>query len=64
MPEDFLKCIADGGKVVTKKIDKDRYMHICYDEKGKAHHGEIKTKKKKSLAKEEITPSNNKLENW
>ena len=44
MPEAFLKCIRDGGKVITKKIDKDRYMHICYDENEKAHPGEIKWK--------------------
>lgn len=44
MPESFLKCVREGGKIITKKIDKDRYMHICYDEKGKAHPGEIKWK--------------------
>lgn len=44
MPEAFLKCVRNGGKVVTKKIGKDKYMHICYDEKGKAHPGEIKYK--------------------
>lgn len=48
MPEDFLKCVREGGKVITKKIDKDRYMHICYDKNGKAHPGEIKYKKKKN----------------
>ena len=30
MPEDFLKCVREGGKVVTKKIDDKRYIHICY----------------------------------
>lgn len=44
MPKDFLYCIKHNGKVITKKIDKDRYMHICYDENGKAHPGEIKWK--------------------
>lgn len=48
MPEDFLRCVREGGKVITKKIDEDRYMHICYDKKGKAHPGEIKYKKRKS----------------
>ena len=44
MPKAFLNCVKKGGKVITKKVDKDRYMHICYDEKGKAHPGEIKYK--------------------
>lgn len=45
MPEDFLRCVREGGKVITKKIDKEKYMHICYDKKGKSHAGEIKYKK-------------------
>ena len=52
MPEDFLKCVREGGKVVTKKIDDKRYIHICYDKKGKAHAGEVKYKKTKSGSKE------------
>lgn len=48
MPEDFLRCVREGGKVITKKIDENRYIHICYDKKGKAHPGEIKYKKRKS----------------
>ena len=52
MPEDFLKCVREGGKVVTKKIDDKRYIHICYDKKGKAHAGEVKYKKIKSGSKE------------
>ena len=43
MPESFLKCVREGGKVVTKKIDKDRYMHICYLN-GKSYAGEVKWK--------------------
>jgi hypothetical protein len=43
MPKDFLNCVKNGGKVVTKKIDKDRYMHICYLD-GKSYTGEIKYK--------------------
>lgn len=47
MPQDFLKCVKEGGKVITKKIDKDRYINICYDKKGKSHSGEVKYKSKK-----------------
>lgn len=45
MPEDFLKCVREGGKVITKKLDKEKYIHICYDKKGKSHTGELKYKK-------------------
>ena len=51
MPEDFEKCIKNGGRVITKKIDDKKYIHICYDKNGKSHAGEVlykkKTKKKK-----------------
>lgn len=57
MPEAFLKCVRNGGKVITKKIGKDKYMHICYDEKGKAHPGEIKYKES---SKEKKTKSEKK----
>ena len=43
MPKDFLNCVKKGGRVVTKKIDKDRYMHICYLD-DKSYAGEIKWK--------------------
>lgn len=51
MPEDFEKCVREGGNVVTKKLSEDKYMHICYDSKGKAHAGEVKTKKPKATKK-------------
>jgi hypothetical protein len=47
MPADFDKCVADGGKVITHVIDKNRYMHICYDKANKSHAGDVKTKKVK-----------------
>ena len=47
MPADFEKCIADGGRVITKKVGKDKYIRICYDSAGKSHSGEVQTKKKK-----------------
>lgn len=49
MPADFDKCVADGGRVVTKVIEPNsKYMHICWDKQGKSHAGEVKTYKKLS----------------
>jgi len=45
MPADFAKCVSEGGRVVTKKVGKGKYMHLCYDKDGKSHAGEVKTKK-------------------
>ena len=47
MPEDFDKCVAEGGRVRTIKVGKNKYMHVCYDKKNKSHAGEVKTKKEK-----------------
>jgi hypothetical protein len=44
MPAAFDKCVADGGRVITKTINKTQYMHICYIN-GKSYSGEVKTKK-------------------
>jgi hypothetical protein len=46
MPADFLKCVNSGGKVVTKQLKGNKYIHICYDKKGNSHVSEVKTKKK------------------
>lgn len=45
MPADFDRCVAQGGRVRTKKVGKGKYMHICWDKNNKAHAGEVKTKK-------------------
>ena len=45
-PTSFEKCVKSGGKVITKRLKYGRYMHICFDKKGKAYPGEIKKKKK------------------
>jgi len=42
MPKGFNDCKKNGGKIVTKKLSNGKYMHICYDKKGKAHPGEVK----------------------
>ena len=47
MPKDFDKCLAEGGRVRTMKVGKDKYMPLCYDKAGKPHAGEVKTKGKK-----------------
>lgn len=46
MPADFLKCVDNGGKVVTKQLKGGKYIHICYDKKGNSYVSEVKTKKK------------------
>jgi hypothetical protein len=46
MPKDFLRCIADGGKVVTHKLSNNRYVRLCKDKKGKWHSGEVKKKRR------------------
>lgn len=47
MPADFDKCVKDGGKVITKELPKNKYIHICYDKDGNSHSGEVLTKQKK-----------------
>lgn len=45
MPKAFTQCVARGGRVRTKMVGADRYMHICF-RNGKSHAGEVKRKKK------------------
>lgn len=47
MPADFLKCVKNGGKVVTLTLGKGKYVHACKMPNGKWTKGEIKTKMKK-----------------
>lgn len=47
MPAAFDKCIADGGKVITKKVNSKQYIHVCYPKGGGASvSGEVKNYKK------------------
>ncbi len=46
MPPKFTKCIAEGGKIRTKTISKDKYMKVCI-KGGKSVGGHVKTKKGK-----------------
>jgi len=52
MPAAFLRCVKNGGRVRTKKLSGNRYMHICFLN-GKSYAGEVK-KKKSKLAKKKI----------
>lgn len=45
MPEDFEKCVREGGRVRTMTMKDGRYMRVCYDKDGKSHAGEMKQKK-------------------
>jgi len=47
VPADFDKCRAEGGKLRTKKLPNNKYMHYCIDGNGKFHPGEVKTKEGK-----------------
>lgn len=46
MPASFNKCVKQDGKVVTKKLPKGRYKHLCKDSGGGWHAGETKIKKR------------------
>ena len=46
MPENFLRCVREGGRVRTKKINSKQFIHICWDKSGKSHSGEVKNYKK------------------
>jgi len=45
MPKAFERCVKAGGRVRTKKLGNDRYMHICFKD-GKSYAGEVKKYKK------------------
>ena len=47
MPKAFNKCVKSGGRVRTVTPKKGKYIHVCYDKKGKSHSGHVKTKNKK-----------------
>lgn len=46
MPKDFEDCVKNGGKVRTKNLKNNKYIHICYDKNGNSFSGEVMTKKK------------------
>jgi hypothetical protein len=44
MPENFNRCVAEGGRVRTIKVGQNKYVHVCYKD-GKSYSGEVKQKK-------------------
>jgi len=47
MPKEFTECVKNGGRVRTKKLSGNKYVHICFLN-GKSYLGEVKTKKGKN----------------
>lgn len=45
MPEAFEKCVRDGGRVRTKRVDDGHYQHLCFIN-GKSCAGEVKPYKR------------------
>jgi len=45
MPADFLACVAQRGRVRTKKLPKGRFIRICFLG-GKSYPGEVRKAKK------------------
>jgi len=46
----FDACVSQGGRVRTKKLKGNKYMHVCFI-RGKSYAGEVKTKKSKKRKK-------------
>lgn len=57
MPKGFTNCVNSGGKLITKKLKGNKYIHICYGKDGKTYTGEVKTRKKKASFKKKIRNS-------
>lgn len=49
MSTGFDKCIASGGKVISKSLGNGKYIHIC-TLNGISYHGEIKRRQKQKRA--------------
>jgi len=47
MPQSFENCISKGGRVRTKRVNKDQYIKICFLN-GKSYPGEVHNYKKLS----------------
>ncbi len=50
MPQAFTNCIKQGGRVRTKRINKDEYIKICFLN-NKSYPGEVHKYKKLSHIK-------------
>ena len=49
-PQGFTNCVNTGGKVRTKQLKGNKYVHTCYGKDGKTYTGEVRTRKKKGKA--------------
>ena len=45
MPAGFEKCVKSGGRVRTKSLKDNQYIHICFKD-GKSYSGEVKQRQK------------------
>lgn len=50
-PKSFNDCVKNGGKIKTKQLKGNKYIHICYDKNGNSYSGEIKVRKNDKKAK-------------
>lgn len=48
MPAAFEKCVAGGGRVRTKSLSGNKYIHVCFSN-GKSTAGEVKIKKQAAV---------------
>ena len=51
MPKDFMDCVKNKGRVVTKSLKGNKYIKICYGKDGKSYTGEVKLRKKDNAVK-------------
>ncbi len=48
MPQAFLNCVKNGGRVRTKNLGGGKYIHLCFKD-GKSYSGEVRIAKKKVI---------------
>lgn len=49
MPKDFMDCVKNKGKVVTRNLKENKYIKICYDKEGNSYSGVVKIRRKKPV---------------
>lgn len=53
MPKSFMDCVKNNKKIVTKELNNNKYVLVCYDKNGKSYTSEIKIRKKKAATNNE-----------
>lgn len=49
MPAAFRRCVRAGGRVRTLSFpSKSKYLHVCWDARGRSHAGEVRAKQTRS----------------